>query len=313
MQCDACGRVLAEEVFPGGVMRCPCGAAIATAAPNRDSGPPYDGDGGVYRTPAERGTSAGSRGVITCPCCGGPCSSGARACPHCDVELASVRCPHCFALHFPGSRFCARCGRELELEPLLDATDAPCPRCGKPLRVAQPGAGSLTDELDGLAVLHECVACGGVFLDNASLRRVLSRPGRQASTTGAPSLHGTPAISGAMPDPVRYLNCPLCNELMNRVNFGRRSGVIVDVCAPHGTWFDAGELTSAIEFAAGGGLQESTHLDAEEKRDLARTAARLQVGLSDAERDGTTAGWLGGLGWGAYGRALLDILAALFR
>ena len=42
---------------------------------------------------------------------------------------------------------------------------------------------------------------------------------------------------------------------MNRVNFGRRSGVVVDVCKPHGTWFDAGELTQAIEWVSSGGLE----------------------------------------------------------
>jgi len=37
---------------------------------------------------------------------------------------------------------------------------------------------------------------------------------------------------------------------MNRINFGRTSGVIVDVCKKHGTWFDGGELTQVIAFAA---------------------------------------------------------------
>ncbi len=309
MHCEACGRVLAGDVFPGGAVHCPCGAATATAPPNRESRPD-GGDGGVYRTAAERPASGG---VITCPCCGGPCASGARACPHCDVELASVRCPHCFALHFPGSRFCARCGRELELEPLLDATDAPCPRCKKPLSVARPGAGSLTDELEALAVLHECVACGGVFLDSASLRRVLARA-PHGSGAGARTPHGAPPISGAMPDPVRYLNCPLCNELMNRVNFGRRSGIIVDVCRPHGTWFDAGELTSALEFAAGGGLEESMILDAAEKRDLARAAAEVSsAGRGGATTVGSSEAGVGAVGWGDFARVLVDILAGLFR
>lgn len=49
---------------------------------------------------------------------------------------------------------------------------------------------------------------------------------------------------------VRYRMCPLCHSSMNRVAFGRASGVIVDVCKLHGTWFDAGELTRAIAFAA---------------------------------------------------------------
>jgi Zn-finger nucleic acid-binding protein len=213
---------------------------------------------GIYREPAPRdpsdAQSAGvsSEGLLRCPYCGGPCGSEARACPHCDVELASVRCSHCFALHFPGSRFCARCGRELEPEPLLDATDAPCPRCEKPLRVAASGS-PMAEKLEGLALFHECIGCGGVFLDSASLERVFS-PESLGFPQSVALGHAVPtARAPSAPDVVRYLNCPVCNRLMNRVNFGRHSGIIVDVCKDHGTWFDAGELTRAIEFAKGDG------------------------------------------------------------
>jgi Zn-finger nucleic acid-binding protein len=41
---------------------------------------------------------------------------------------------------------------------------------------------------------------------------------------------------------------------MSRRNFGERSGVIVDVCATHGVWFDAGELAKVVEFVATKGL-----------------------------------------------------------
>ncbi len=51
---------------------------------------------------------------------------------------------------------------------------------------------------------------------------------------------------------MRYLKCPLCSVLMNRVHFAHHSRVVVSVCKPHGTWFDAGELTEVIEFVARG-------------------------------------------------------------
>ena len=40
----------------------------------------------------------------------------------------------------------------------------------------------------------------------------------------------------------------------NRINFAKCSGVIVDVCKGHGTWFDRDELTRIVEFIRGGGL-----------------------------------------------------------
>jgi hypothetical protein len=41
---------------------------------------------------------------------------------------------------------------------------------------------------------------------------------------------------------------------MNRKNFGGTSGIIVDVCAKHGTFFDTGELPRVLAFVRRGGL-----------------------------------------------------------
>jgi Zn-finger nucleic acid-binding protein len=63
---------------------------------------------------------------------------------------------------------------------------------------------------------------------------------------------------------------------MNRMNFGRVSGVIVDVCKPHGTWFDGGELTRVIAFAAGGGLVKTRAREAEDQKLQAKEREKLQ-------------------------------------
>src|SRR6185503_17721444 len=54
---------------------------------------------------------------------------------------------------------------------------------------------------------------------------------------------------------VKYVPCPECKQLMNRINFARCSGVIVDICKGHGTWFDREELSRIVEFIRGGGLE----------------------------------------------------------
>jgi Transcription factor zinc-finger len=57
------------------------------------------------------------------------------------------------------------------------------------------------------------------------------------------------------PEPkVRYGWCPRCGQIMNRRNFGAHSGIVVDVCREHGTWFDQGELAAALAFVRAGGL-----------------------------------------------------------
>jgi len=44
---------------------------------------------------------------------------------------------------------------------------------------------------------------------------------------------------------------------MHRVNFANCSGVIVDICKQHGTWFDRDELARIIEFLRSGGMERS--------------------------------------------------------
>ncbi|HHH31213.1 MAG TPA: hypothetical protein ENK57_23090 [Polyangiaceae bacterium] len=68
-----------------------------------------------------------------------------------------------------------------------------------------------------------------------------------------------------------YRKCPTCDKIMNRKNFGRSSGVIIDICAEHGVWFDPDELTAVLDFVATGGLAESRTREAQRaKQDLAR-------------------------------------------
>ena len=56
-------------------------------------------------------------------------------------------------------------------------------------------------------------------------------------------------------DPVRLRTCPVCNELMYRRNWGEHSGVIVDRCEQHGTWYDEGEVEKIREYIQLGGVE----------------------------------------------------------
>lgn len=56
---------------------------------------------------------------------------------------------------------------------------------------------------------------------------------------------------------------------MLRKNFRESSGVIVDICAPHGLWFDRGELATIIDFAASGAMAKAER-DIEERADANR-------------------------------------------
>jgi Zn-finger nucleic acid-binding protein len=123
--------------------------------------------------------------------------------------------------------------------------------------------------------LHECPKCFGIWLDTMMFERVCRSAEREASLLGAAQPLPTAGLA-----PVRYVPCPECRQLMHRVNFARCSGVIVDVCRPHGTWFDRHELHRIVAFIRAGGLDESRN---REKAELQRERRRLETARQQTE------------------------------
>jgi len=141
-----------------------------------------------------------------------------------------------------------------------------CPRCRAEMQAIVVGGNSL----------RECPKCEGIWADPESLRQICADREKQAAALGLPRTLGEGAPV-QMEEHIRYLPCPSCNKLMNRVNFASYSGVVVDVCREHGTWFDRDELRRVIEFIRGGGLDKARARDIanlEEERRLARLEQR---------------------------------------
>ncbi len=101
--------------------------------------------------------------------------------------------------------------------------------------------------------MHLCDRCNGVWVDSETLQHLVAERLKPSPMIGTGI--ATPPAARITLGHVEYAPCPLCKNLMNRVNFGHTSGVIVDVCTPHGTWFDADELRRVLEFITGGGLE----------------------------------------------------------
>ncbi len=123
-----------------------------------------------------------------------------------------------------------------------------------------------------------------MYVDHVALERVVQerKQARAESLLGAlPSKAVSEDGSGRV-----YIECPDCDALMNRRNFARGAGVIIDVCRFHGTWFDADELPHVIRFVMQGGLEQAAQKDAERARDEARQAARLAQAMRFSEPSG---------------------------
>ena len=98
----------------------------------------------------------------------------------------------------------------------------------------------------------ECGTCFGLWLDVPSFEKICADREQQAAVLGTPS--PAPVRAGSQ---VKYVPCPECSQLMNRINFAHCSGVIVDLCKKHGIWFDRDELSRIVEFIRSGGLEAS--------------------------------------------------------
>lgn len=122
----------------------------------------------------------------------------------------------------------------------------------------------------GDTVVLECESCDGVWLDAEAFERLCADHAAQAAVLHR--IGAGPAVHAA--GPVRYRPCLRCGKMMNRVNFGRVSGTVVDVCRGHGTFLDPGELHRIVSFIQGGGLDRMRKREIE---DLRSERARLRV------------------------------------
>jgi Zn-finger nucleic acid-binding protein len=204
--------------------------------------------------------------TLNYPNCGAAVSSHGPQCQYCEARLATVACPSCFALMFIGSKYCPRCGAAATYVEAADLLPRKCPRCR--IEMQSSAVGSTT--------LRECPRCEGLWVDVASFERICADREQQAPFLGAASPAPTPLASEAV-SKVSYVPCPECSQLMNRINFAKCSGVIVDVCKGHGTWFDRDELSRIIEFIRGGGLETARAKEKIEIREARRQFQQEQL------------------------------------
>jgi Zn-finger nucleic acid-binding protein len=102
--------------------------------------------------------------------------------------------------------------------------------------------------------LWDCPACEAQFVEHRLLQCLLA--GRQR----LPDATAKKPVPLPLNTTITYYPCPHCAHLMNRRNFGGRSGIVVDVCASHGVWFEAGELKLVLEFVESGALAEARRI-----------------------------------------------------
>jgi Zn-finger nucleic acid-binding protein len=196
--------------------------------------------------------------------CGAAAATDATRCEHCGARLATVACPSCFGMMFVGQQFCPHCGAKANRQDSsAPTTTERCPRCRTNLETVVIGSSNV----------RECPGCEGIWTDTETLQKICADQEKQTAVLGMPT-HFPPNEGVEIEKQIRYLPCPVCAGLMNRVNFANFSGVIVDVCRQHGTWFDRDELHRIVEFIRSGGMEKARAREMqnlEEERRTART------------------------------------------
>ena len=233
--CPNCKRQYDASALPVGKrFRCHCGQVLTVHEPQ-----PHDA------------------AVVCCAHCGAPRSEGALKCEFCGADFTlherdlDTVCPHCFTRVSHLARFCHFCGQKIQPEMVTgEKSTCVCPVCR--------GDHVLTSRAFGNISALECNRCAGIWLSAESFRELTERAAQErldSDDRDPPHLARPAEVEGPPPDGgKRYRPCPVCGDLMVKQNYGRGSGVIVDVCRNHGVWFDADELPRILDWVRAGGL-----------------------------------------------------------
>lgn len=232
-------------------------------------------------------------------------------------------CINCGAPLPPDSIVCSYCKtrQDIDLKGLYKhkaekpETDRICPRCDKSLKTVDL-------KVEGAFYIERCDECFGLFFDPNELEALLDKSVSDVYRVDAAQIDDLNKMKRSADYPVAYIKCPVCRKFMNRVNFGTRSGVIIDTCKEHGIWLDGGELRQLMEWMKAGGkiLHQQTELESErlkrqelERKLREKTASNTGMQPHDYGRgfhDYSESSFEGG---GDLVRIISRILGGLFR
>ena len=181
-----------------------------------------------------------------------------------------MNCMNCSAPLPPNAVVCEYCGSRNDTDLMgihtyttheLDSGRM-CPHCNIALC-------TIDLKIGGKFFIERCEKCLGLFFDPGELDALLEDSVKHVYSVNLEKLANITNTISLSEQEITYIKCPVCSKMMNRVNFGARSGVIVDVCKAHGVWLDSGELRRLLEWKKAGGalLHEQRQIDAAKARE----------------------------------------------
>jgi Zn-finger nucleic acid-binding protein len=202
--------------------------------------------------------------AFNCPNCGAAVAPDCRSCSYCKSAIAVRVCPSCFGSASVGMTHCPHCGAEVANSEPEEADAFRCPRCEAnlaPIRV-------------GKHTLQICNQCGGLWVDKSAFQAICSHEEEQEAVLDFRSEVSALPLTPRPQKRRAYIPCPKCGKLMNQKNFSNCSGVILDWCRDHGSWFDKDELRQIVTFIRNGGLRKARE---REQANLQEQESRLRM------------------------------------
>lgn len=256
--------------------------------------------------------------VTRCAACGALVGEAETVCAYCHAEISrrpqrsGPVCPECYARNPESAKFCTSCGVAFKPQPIrAGQLSLRCPACPESTLVSRNLGGGWVDE---------CPTCLGLWAPGDIMERLVERIREKRRHDGPrPADQEERERRAAWANEVTYRHCPECGGMMQRRNFGRRSGIIVDWCGEHGTWLDANEMEDIADFVLQGGLErqqaagvgdvDGLHVDP--KRVAAMTAAERI--MAEERARGSAAGHARELNPLAELKGIGDLIALLLR
>lgn len=208
--------------------------------------------------------------MANCSNCSAPLPANSIICDYCgtrnDTDLKGV---HRFTVHAPD-------------------TDRICPRCNISMR-------TIDLKIDGKFLIERCEECLGLFFDTGELEALIKASVKNVYDVNRHKINELNKNLRNQDYPSAYIKCPVCTQIMNRVNFGAKSGVIIDKCSEHGIWLDGGELRHLLEWVkAGGQILAKQHGEMKKKEEARISASNKRMQGSPASIDMTGFNQYGG-------------------
>ena len=184
-----------------------------------------------------------------------------------------ARCNSCSAPLPPNTQYCSYCGVRNDVDiqgkhvykVVSRQSERICPECNEAMQTI------VLDTQPPLEI-ERCEKCFGLFFDPGEVETLLESMVSPVFTVNRELLGNINKDRYQKNKPVKYLKCPVCSKLMNRVAFGHRSGVVVDQCKAHGIWLDGGEITHLLEWKKAGGRLLHEQKQAEKRTKQRRPA-----------------------------------------